>query len=199
MNNGLGGALAGILLLGLMVGGAFLVWRALRGRPAAEPLQYAGAGAGGVEPILRPLPGSVAATTQAPAAAPANEWPPDFNAAEFARHAKLNFVRLQDANDRRDLTVMREFLAPDVYREIEANLRAAGPEPQKTEVVTLEAEILDVATEADAYVVSVRFSGLMREAPGAAPEPFTEIWHLEKPLNGRSGWVVAGIQQAQEA
>ena len=66
----------------------------------------------------------------------------------------------------------------------------------KTEVLTLEAEVLDVAEEAGSYIVSVRFSGLIREAAGREAEPFSEIWHLEKPLKGRSGWLVAGIQQA---
>jgi predicted lipid-binding transport protein (Tim44 family) len=56
--------------------------------------------------------------------------------------------------------------------------------------------VLDVATEGDQYVVSVRFTGLIREEAGAEPEPFKEIWNLEKPVTGRSGWLIAGIQQA---
>ena len=62
-------------------------------------------------------------------------------------------------------------------------------------MLTLNAEVLDVATEGDAHVVSVRFSGLIREQAEGNPEPFSEVWHLEKPVNGRSGWLVAGIQQ----
>ena len=31
--------------------------------------------------------------------------------------------------------------------------------------------------------------------PGAEPQPFNEVWHLEKPTSGRSGWLVSGIQQ----
>jgi len=42
--------------------------------------------------------------------------------------------------------------------------------------------------------VSVRFSGLIREQDGQ-PEAFSEIWNLEKPVNGRSGWLISGIQQ----
>ena len=61
---------------------------------------------------------SVAATT--------GRWPAGFNAAEFVRHARLNFVRLQEAYDKKDLSTMRDFLTPDVYREIEADIRAAG-------------------------------------------------------------------------
>ena len=55
--------------------------------------------------------------------------------------------------------------------------------------------MLDVATEGDLYIVSVRFSGLIREAPDHEGARFSETWHLEKPVQGRGGWVVAGIQQ----
>jgi predicted lipid-binding transport protein (Tim44 family) len=199
-NNGFAGALAGILMIGLIVVAAIFVMRALRGKTAQQPLRYATAGAGAAEPTITALPGgaganSVSATTGS-LAAPTSQWPAGFDAAEFARHAKLNFVRMQEAHDKRDLSAMREFLTPELYLEIEAEVRAAGPSTQKIEVVTLDAEVLDVVTEVNLYVVSVRFSGLIREQAGAEPEPFTEIWHLEKPVNGRSGWLVAGIQQA---
>jgi predicted lipid-binding transport protein (Tim44 family) len=41
----------------------------------------------------------------------------------------------------------------------------------------------------------VRFSGLIREDGAAEPQPFSEIWHLEKPMRGSAGWQVSGIQQ----
>ena len=45
----------------------------------------------------------------------------------------------------------------------------------------------------------VRFWGLMRETPGANPEPFDEIWHVRKSMKDRKGsWVIAGIQQTAE-
>jgi predicted lipid-binding transport protein (Tim44 family) len=191
LNNGLAGILAGLLVLGLFFAGLVFAARALRGRTAQQPLQYAGAG--GIEPSLGMLPGgagakSVAATT---ARAPAG-----FDAAGFLRHARLNFVKLQEAHDRKDLSLMRDFLAPDVYREIEADIRAAGGTPQHTEVLTLEAEIVEVVEEAGSYIVSVRFSGTIREEADREGGPFREIWHLEKPVSGHGGWVVAGIQQA---
>lgn len=196
LNNGMAGVLGGLLMVGLIVAAVvFFARMFMRGRTAEPPLQYAGAGA--AQPAITSLPGgagsrSVAATT-APVTTP---WPAGFDAAGFVRQAKLNFVNMQAANDKRDLSTMRDFLTPEMYREIEANLRSAWGTPQKTEVVTLDAEVLDVATEGDLYVVSVRFTGLIREQEGSEPESFTEIWHLEKPVNGRSGWLVAGIQQA---
>lgn len=191
LNNGLAGVLAGLLLIGLLFAGLVFAARALRGRAEQQPLQYAGAG--GIEPSLGTLPGGAGANSGAATTARA---PAGFDAAGFLRHARLNFVKLQEAHDRKDLSLMRDFLAPDVYREIEADIRAAGDAPQHTEVLTLEAEIVEVVEEAGSYIVSVRFSGLIREAPAPEGAAFSETWHLEKPVHGRGGWVVAGIQQA---
>jgi predicted lipid-binding transport protein (Tim44 family) len=191
-NNGMTGLLTGLLIVGLLAAAAVFAARVLmRGRVAQQPLQYAGAGA--TERSVAALPGgagthSVAATTSGA--------PLEFDTAGFIRQARLNFVRLQEAHDKKDLSMLRDFLAPDVYREIEADIRAAGEAKHATEVLTLEAEVLDVTEEAGSYIVSVRFSGLMREDTGGDAAPFTEIWHLEKPVAGRGGWLVAGIQQA---
>jgi len=62
-------------------------------------------------------------------------------------------------------------------------------------VVSLDAEVLDASEEADRYLASVRFHGLIREEPRDAPQSFDEVWHLVKPRSGGSGWLVAGIQQ----
>ena len=191
LNNGIAGLLAGLLTIAAIIAVAMFVTRALRGKVAQQPLQYAGAGGAG--PSLSTLPGGAGAHS---VAATAGRWPAGFDAADFARHARLNFVRMQEAHDQRDLTAMRDFLTPEVYREVEADIRAAGGEPGKTEVLTLNAEVLEVATESEDYIVSVRFSGLIRERAEGNPEPFSEVWHLEKPVDGRSGWLVAGIQQA---
>lgn len=193
LNNGWAGLLAGLLLLGLIIAAVAFAARVLmRGRVAQAPLQYAGAGAG-AQPAPGALPGGAGVHS---VASTAGRWPAGFNAADFVRHARLNFVRLQEAYDRKDLSAMRDFLAPEVYRDIEADIRASGAAEERTEVLTLEADVIDVIQDARAYVVSVRFTGMVRESAGRDAEPFSEIWHLEKPLDGSSGWVVAGIQQA---
>src|SRR5262245_10743076 len=191
LNNGLAGVLAGLLLIGLLFAGLVFAARALRGRTAQQPLQYAGAG--GIEPSLGTVPGGAGANS---VAAATGRLPADFDAAGFLRRARLNFVKLQEAHDRKDLSMLRDFLSPDVYREIESDIRAAGDSPQHTEVLTLEAGIVEVVEGAGSYIVSVLFSGTIREAAGEEGAPFREIWHLEKPVRGGGGWVVAGIQQA---
>ena len=83
-----------------------------------------------------------------------------------------------------------------MYAEIAMQLAERGEAPQKTEVVDLHAELLDNAVEGDFAWASVRFSGAMREAPDARPEPFDEVWNVRKSLRERNpAWLIAGIQQ----
>jgi predicted lipid-binding transport protein (Tim44 family) len=63
-------------------------------------------------------------------------------------------------------------------------------------VVKVDADLVDFAQEADQQIVSVRFSGLVREEPGAQPEAFDEVWHLVKPVDDKRSWAIAGIQQS---
>jgi predicted lipid-binding transport protein (Tim44 family) len=160
-----------------------------------EPMRYAGVGnEPRIEPSVGNQPDAGAAT---PAAAPlpaGNYFPAGFDPEAFAAQAKQNFVRLQDANDRGDLSTMRDVLTPELYKEIEAQLRSRGGVAQKTEVVTLDAKVVEVVTENAHYIASVRFSGMIKE-DGGQPEHFSEMWHLQKPTNGSSGWLLAGIQQ----
>ncbi len=192
MGNGLAGAFGGILMILLIAAAAMFAWRMLRPKPQAGPLQYAGMGAQNGQLNISNMFGGGAT---APAAT-ANRYPAGFDAEQFVRHAKLNFTRLQAVNDQRDMTTMRDFMTPELYAEIAAQIDAADNAPaQKTDVVTLDAEVLEVVTENGAYVASVRFSGMIRERSDAAAGPFSEVWHLEKPINGNAGWLVCGIQQ----
>jgi predicted lipid-binding transport protein (Tim44 family) len=205
---GLGEAMAsmmgGLLMVMLLIGAAFFIYRMLtRNKTAAQqpPLQYAGAGntTPRIEPQVTPFtgnaaaPGSLGATLGAAATAP-GRWPADFDAAEFERQALLNFQRVQAANDAGDAATLRDFLTPELFQQLESEMKSAWGSPQKTEAVDVKAQVLEVVTENTLYVVSVRFTGQIRE--NGTLSNLNEIWHLEKPVNGSSGWRVAGIQQA---
>ena len=57
------------------------------------------------------------------------------------------------------------------------------------------AEFVEVVTEGDHAIASVRLSGQLRENDGA-PENFDEIWNVQKSLrDARPAWLLAGIQQ----
>lgn len=196
-NNGLAGAFGGILMMVLIAAAAMFAWRMFRSKTQAQPLQYAGAGTPGAPPSPATTP-SISNSFGGGAGAPAvsaNRYPPGFDVEQFVHHAKLNFTRLQAANDKRDLSTMRDFMTPDLYAEIAAELNTRGDVQQQTDVVTLNAEVIEVVTAGATYIASVRFSGMIRERADAAAEPFSEIWHLEKPLKGTTGWLIAGIQQ----
>jgi predicted lipid-binding transport protein (Tim44 family) len=179
-----GNGLAGILLLALLAAAAVVVFRliAQRRAPAPQRMQYAGLGS---ETVLAPP-----ATTQS--AAHGVRLPAGFDAEAFLRGAKTSFLRLQLANDAGKLEEIREFTTDEVFAELSGEGGAGG---QQTEVVSLEAELLEIATERDRHWASVRFSGLVRETPGSEAIAFSEVWNLAKPVDGSSGWLLAGIQQ----
>ena len=200
---GLGEGFATIVMMMLIALAVFVVVRLLFGRrapPQSQPLQYASGAA---------LP-SVASDAPAPArfeappaggsatnAAAAGSIPAGFDVDGFLRQAKLNFVRLQAANDARNIEDIRNFTTPEMFAEIRLDIEERGGGTQQTDIVTLNAELLDASETQGQYVASVRFHGAIREneTEGAAPEAFDEVWHLTKPSDGSRGWVIAGIQQ----
>ena len=206
---GFGEGLANMMMIGLlvmavvMVIGFFMRKKAAAAQQAgAGGLQYAGAGADyGRNAPSKPdfLPSGTAVPGMAAAAATAvtngNSIPADFDVEGFARNAKVNFIRLQAANDAGNLDDIREFTTPEMFAEIKMGMGERGAAKQETDVVQLNAEVLDVAEEASRYVVSVRFHGLIREEKAGPTEPFDEIWNMTKPTDGSRGWTLAGIQQ----
>lgn len=121
--------------------------------------------------------------------------PQGFDSETFLRQAKVYFVRLQAAWDAANTEDIREFTSPEMFAEIYADLAARGAAINKTEVITLDAQLLGIEQKGSHHMASVRFSGSLREAAHAEPESFIEVWNLTKPLAGTGGWVLAGIQQ----
>jgi predicted lipid-binding transport protein (Tim44 family) len=187
---GLGEEMANFLMLALLAMAAFMLFRFFMRRNAPAPaMQYAGM------PQNAP-----AAFDQMPATVggshASQHFPPGFDAETFAREAKLNFIRLQAAFDAGNLDDLRTFTTPEVFAEIRMQLAERGGAMQTTDVMTLDAEVLEAVDEDARHVVSVRFTGLVREAADQNPVTFDEVWHLTKPTSGQGGWVIAGIQQA---
>ena len=191
---GFGQELANVMMMALLAFAAVFILKMLFGRkqqPAREPMQYAGMGNLG-QPSVAPQPITGGSTV------PANERvPASFDSEGFLRIAKLNFVRLQAANDTKNLDDIREFVSPEMFAEIKLQMDERGTATQQTDVVTLNAELLEVVTEGQQYIASVHFSGMIREKSDAAASPFEEVWNLAKPVDGSRGWAVAGIQQIQ--
>jgi predicted lipid-binding transport protein (Tim44 family) len=128
---------------------------------------------------------------------PHTPWgvPADFDTEAFLRQAKSSFIRMQAAWDKADVADLREFTTPEVFAELKMQIHERGGNADFTDVVSIDAQLLGIETNATDYLASVQFNGMIRTAPNAAPEPFAEVWNMSKPLSGGGGWVLAGIQQ----
>jgi predicted lipid-binding transport protein (Tim44 family) len=84
-----------------------------------------------------------------------------------------------------------------MFAALKLDLLDRDSKPQQTDVLKVEAEVLELAREGGRQIVSVRFHGAVREEAGAAPTDFDEVWHLVKPDDNSGPWVIAGIQQRQ--
>ena len=201
---GLSEGFASILMFALLVFGGLFLIRMFLGRRATPraPMQYAGAAAGPVTSTppaisersnaFEPAFGGNSAATEA--AAGGGRYPPGFDAAPFVQQATLQFRKLQAAYDAGDRKALADVLTPEMLAEIDKEIAERGTHVA-TDVTALEANVLEVATEGDSHWASVHFQGTLREDGTVLPKPFDEIWNLVKPVDGKTGWLLAGIRQ----
>jgi predicted lipid-binding transport protein (Tim44 family) len=127
--------------------------------------------------------------------------PAGFDTEAFVAAAKRNFITLQDAWDKADFATLRSMMTDEMLGEIRTQLADreshVGVQPNRTEVVMIEAQLLGIEDLGNDYMASVEFSGMIREEPSAGPSPFREVWNMTKPKSGTSGWLVAGVQALQ--
>lgn len=209
---GFGEELANMLMIGLLVVAVIAVIGFVMRKRAAQQgggVAYAGAGSQGQSNNTFRMPptqpgsstpaygqgsGSMIGSALGGQAAQQARIPADFDVAAFVRNAKVNFMRLQAANDAGNVEDIRDFTSPEMFAEIQMDIRERNGAVQETRVLELDANVLEVAEEDQRYVVSVHFSGRVQE-DGADPDVINEIWHLTKMRQGSGGWVLAGIQQ----
>ncbi|HWJ94078.1 MAG TPA: Tim44-like domain-containing protein [Telluria sp.] len=218
---GIGGAMASmlssILMIGLLILAVMFIVRMFRRKDTPANASFprgmnnpvpmgAGAGAGATPEIGSGLnqpsafqggfqPASSGVSLDKPQAQH-NPWgvPADFDTDAFLRHAKSSFIRLQAAWDKGDVQDLREFTTPEVFAELKMQI-AERKEADFTDVVSIDAQLLGIEKNEHDYLASVQFNGMIRSAPNAPAEPFVEVWNMEKPVSGASGWLLAGIQQ----
>jgi len=207
---GMGEALANMMTM-LLIGVAvmfvigFVMRRMAANKAKAQGMQFAGAGApfpGQApmsQPAIQPLqpqssfPAAPAPAVHAPAVTPAasNDG---FDTAGFEQLAKRVFIRLQAANDAGDQADLRRFTTPEMYGVIQQDLLDRKGATQSTEVLQLDAKVIERVQEDGQQIVSVRFWGMIREQSDAAAENFDEVWHLVRPADESREWAIAGIQ-----
>ncbi len=220
---GMGAGLGNFVMIALLAVVAVVAVRFVMGRMrggASSGPQLAGAGAGtgaggmaggwqpqpAAEPVnlqrstLNSAPALPAATALAGAgavAAIAPVLPGGMDAADFERLAKMVFIRLQAANDTSNLDDLRKFTTPELFASLRLDLQDRAGAKQQTDVVQIDAKVVECARENGQDIVTVRFTGLIREAAEAGAEPFNELWHLVRAADGHGDWAIAGITPVQ--
>ena len=107
------------------------------------------------------------------------------------------FIRLQAANDAGNVDDLRKFTTPELFASLRVDLQERGQKVNQTDVMQLDAEVVDAAKEDGQLIASVRFHGLIREEADQGAQPFDELWHLVKPLDDSREWAIAGITPIQ--
>lgn len=207
---GISGAMASmlssILMIGLLVLAGLFIYRMLKRKDTPANSSFAGFNqqplpAGGTPDIgskMQPAAFQPMQPQSAGApAVPAAQWgvAGDFDEAAFLRHAKSSFIRMQAAWDKADTNDLQEFTTPEVFAELKMQIQERGATTDFTDVVSINGELLGIETIGDDYLASVKFTGMIKSTSTAAAEPFAEVWNMAKPLDGSTGWVLAGIQQ----
>ncbi|MFZ2301952.1 MAG: TIM44-like domain-containing protein [Gallionella sp.] len=191
---GLGEGMGTILMILMGVMAAMFLFSLLRKKQPQPAMQYAGAGApyNGPQPTQQRWADTALKTAPS---VPTGKIPADFPVESFLRSAKTSFIRLQAANDRKDLNDIREYTTPEMFAEISMQMHERDDAPQKTDVIAINSELLEVAEEDGKAIASVRFTGQLRENNGT-PENVDEVWHVQKDLHDdKSVWLLVGIQQ----
>jgi predicted lipid-binding transport protein (Tim44 family) len=125
-----------------------------------------------------------------------NQVPADFDQTAFLAGAESAYRYLQSAWDSRDLAAIRGLTTDKVFAEIQDQLRSSNGN-NKTEILKLTAELLEVREQGTELEAVVLFDSLMREDEGET-EQVREVWHFTKPVNSKQPkWYLDGIQQLE--
>jgi predicted lipid-binding transport protein (Tim44 family) len=121
--------------------------------------------------------------------------PEGFDEQGFLAGAKIAYKNLQKAWDERDLAEIRGLTTDKVFAEIQDQINASTEE-NHTDILKLEAEILEVREIGNEIEVVVLFDTVMREDREAQAGQVREVWHFVKPSNPKqTKWLLDGIQQ----
>lgn len=189
-----GGPFSGLRFMDILIvgGGLYLLFKFLRSR---QPALQGESGTGRAAQTLN-NPWANLRSTQAQGTSNTPSVPPGFDVQEFLQGAKAAYVRMQDSWDKRDLEDLRQFTSPEVFAEIKSQA-ASDPTPGTTEILLLEAQLLEVKTVGNQTIATVLFDTMLREDSATAPaEQIREAWHFSRyETAGSTHWVVEGLQQ----
>ncbi|WP_047393161.1 Tim44 domain-containing protein [Chitinibacter sp. ZOR0017] len=125
-------------------------------------------------------------------ATPITRLPDGTEAAAFLRQARASFLHMQALNSPEQLEEMRRYLTPELFTALKDEI---GNNSDLAEFPELNLQLVQAVSEEGRMIASVEFAGRVSESLNAPAEPFKEIWHFVRPMQGDPRWLLAGIQQ----
>lgn len=116
-----------------------------------------------------------------------------FNTEEFLAGAKQLYVRMQESWDLRDIDDIKQFTSPIMHKDIEEQFKE-DPNPSKTQIILINASVLEVKQEGSYEQAAVLFDVLLKEAENANNEQVKEIWNFSRNKAKNGNWILDGIQ-----
>lgn len=135
-----------------------------------------------------------AVSEQAEASVQTPEW---FDEASFIEGAKGHFKAVQNAWDILDTRELSDYCTSELMAALQSEMDSFQAGENHTEVEELNAETAAMSMDGDYFIVSVRFSGFIKEEREGFAHAFNEIWHIRRLAVGEGNWQIAGIQQNQ--
>lgn len=130
-------------------------------------------------------------------AASLSQAPVGFDAAAFLAGAKNAYNLLQAAWDEGDLVELRALTTQPVFDELHQQLQQRSG-TNRTEVVSLQAKLLDARAVGTESRASVLFEGMLREIIDEPPTEIREVWHFVRDSGSpQPTWFLDGIQQVE--
>jgi predicted lipid-binding transport protein (Tim44 family) len=128
----------------------------------------------------------------------ASTVPADFDSSAFLAGAKAAYEHLQRAWDIGDLAGLRALTTDKVFSELQDQIRQRVGE-NRTELLKVEAELLEVRDLGSDREASVLFDVILRESAEERPTQVREIWHfVRSKLSKQPTWFLDGIQQMDD-
>jgi len=146
--------------------------------------------------------GSALATSGAEADADADfsqaAMPAGFDERAFLAGARIAYRDLQQAWDANDLDTLRGLTTPVMFDELARRRTEQSPD-NRTDVLKVEAELLDAREVGDELEAVVLFDCILREAADEQARQVREVWHFTRSRASTAPrWYLDGIQQLED-
>ena len=202
------GAFEGLQIMDMLLIAAvvFILFKLLRRKaPQAQQREaWAGQSASGSIPPAAPVQAPAPGVKEPASSAFSNvsgvrtdvpmNLPEGFDSKAFTDNAMNHFREVQDAWNKGDLNVIREYVAPNLFDAL-ARQRERMMVPPQTEVLDLSAEIVRADRNGDIAEISVLFRGRVKDELEKSEDGVYDVWHLERDLSqDNAPWIIVGIE-----